>query len=355
MGLAPAAAGYEDVGSGTQWWFQFDALLMKNMWLVQARLATLLTVVLSPSGGVLLVELLRSEVPRGEDAAEAAAGPILAAIVPLVSIVHMQIMAGEKHLGLTGAMRMAGLSEGAHWTSYVVLFLLTSASGALCAALCSLASRLSTFRDTNLGIIWLTFFICLFAMSIYGALYSAFVARPVMVNLVSFFLFTVVALSSLFVGLGTSEQNPFLDNVYASDASLFSQLLVGACPWLSFIRVWQVIRHRLDNEPPDSSGFGFGDLTAAGNDGSPSALFSLLMMLAPIPVYLLLGWYGSQVWGGEMRQSWRFPCMPSYWGCGSSQRTVALGDTVEKERLLSEREQSIRLLKLSKSCECPAS
>jgi hypothetical protein len=79
------------------------------------------------------------------------------------------------------------------------------------------------------------------------------------------------------------------------------------------------------------------------------------MMLAPIPVYLLLGWYGSQVWGGEMRQSWRFPCMPSYWGCGSSQRTVALGDTVEKERLLSEREQSIRLLKLSKSCECPAS
>lgn len=50
-----------------------------------------------------------------------------------------------------------------------------------------------------------------------------------------------------------------------------------------------------------------------------------------------------------MRRSFIFPFTPEHWGCGRQADSVAVGDTIGKEQLLSKREGSVRLVKLSKA------
>eukprot|EP01048_Picozoa_sp_COSAG05_P026236 COSAG05_NODE_7055_length_861_cov_6.968504_1_plen_269_part_10 len=151
--------------------FQLDALMMKNIWQLQARFPSLAVVMLAAGGGVLLVELLRYEVERasgggsGNDAARASAGLILSIMTTLATLVHMNTICGEKHLGLTGAMRMIGLSEGAYWCAYLVLFALTAIVGALIAAAIMLLTQVTLFRNTNYGVSVLVTFFFIVSMS----------------------------------------------------------------------------------------------------------------------------------------------------------------------------------------------
>ena len=147
----------------------------------------------------------------------------------------MNTICGEKHLGLTGAMRIIGLSEAAYWFSYLVLFTLTAIAGALIAAAIMLLTQVTLFRDTNYGVSALVTFFFIVSMSSVGGFFSSFVSRPVYTNLISFFLFAMVALLGLIVGL------PGLDPRYGPDGSLITKIFIAFCPWLSFMRVWSVI------------------------------------------------------------------------------------------------------------------
>jgi hypothetical protein len=84
----------EEISSLERWWYQFDALMMKNIYLLNARFMSLLVVTLSGGGGVLLVELLRYQVERangggGQEAADIAGGLIVSIMVTLATLVHM--------------------------------------------------------------------------------------------------------------------------------------------------------------------------------------------------------------------------------------------------------------------------
>ena len=251
-------------------------------------------------------------------------------------------------------MRMIGLSEGAYWASYLVLFALAAALGAAVAVVCMLMTQVTFFREINIIVALLIFFVFIVSMSCVGAFFSSFVARPVMTNIVSFMLFTLVALLGLIFGLAGST---LLDSIYGPEGSLVSKIFVILMPWLSFIRVWQVVSFRIGTAP-DIERFGWDQFFESGRTyapavgdpwDAPSAGFSFLMMLSAWPIYLLLAWYFGQAFGGVMRQSIIFPFLPGYWGCGTVTHSAAIGDTVAKERLLSRRERSIRTIKLSKS------
>ena len=348
------------------WTSQFDALVTKNMRQLQSRAASLLVIIAAPAGGGLLVELLRGQVAKynpalggaaGDEAAKRVGGLIVSVGLTLMTLVYFQWLCGEKERGLTGAMRMAGLSEGAYWSSYLVLYLATCTTGGIVFELLGRLTRVPALTDCELGVN--AFVVCLFALAMtsLASFWSSFAKRPVVVNLLSFFLFSVVGVSALLYGLEVS----LLDAFYSPTSSLWSgYVLVPLMPWLSFLRIWLMIS---ETAAPTAAP-GFGDTfnwtslsdpgpvyqDAAGAEWTaPSAGFSLGLICAVVPVYFALAWYTSQAFGGEMRQSIIFPFLPAYWGCATVRQSAAVGDTVAKEQILSRRERSVRCVKISKA------
>lgn len=354
------------------WHCQFDALVRKNLHQLQSRLPSLMVILLAPAGGGLLVELLRGQVEKyesgsGNFAARNIGGLVVCVAITLTTLVYYQQLCGEKQRGLTGAMRLAGLSESAYWTSYLVLFTVMSALGGIVFELLAMPTRVPMLVDCHVGVLAFIMFIFLMSMTSLASFWSSFSQRPVVVNMLSFFLFTLVGVSCLIYGLSVST----LDTWLAPPSSIVPMLFVGLMPWLSFIRIWHMIGAITAPTFGPAETFEWSRLTESGplycmqgatdpectgvipgleaNWRAPSAGFSLGIMVAVMPVYYLLAWYMSQAFGGEMRQSFIFPFLPTYWGYGKVQDTAAMGDTVAKEKILSRREKSIRCAKLSKA------
>jgi hypothetical protein len=354
------------------WQCQFDALVRKNLHQLQSRIASLLVILLAPAGGGLLVELVRGQVQKYGDGGDVAAGQlgglIVSVAVALTTLVYYQQLCGEKQRGLTGAMRLAGLSESAYWASYLVLYTVMSVLGGIVFELLAMPTRVPMFVDTHTGVIAFVIFVYLMSMTSLASFWSSFSQRPIVVNLLSFFLFSVVGISCLLYGQSLRQ----LDLWLSPPSSIVPMFFVGLMPWLSFVRVWLIIVQKTAPLGATGSTFQWGSLMERGlycveasadpecvgvptlpdldeNWRAPPALFSLGIMVAVMPVYFLLAWYTSQAFGGEMRQSAIFPFLPAYWGCDKQQSTAAMGDTVAKEQLLSRREKSIRCAKLSKA------
>lgn len=374
-GIGARLQGATDVATRSgcsAWGCQFDALVRKNLHQLQSRVASLLVILLAPGGSGLLVELVRGQVEKygasgsGDFAAGTIGGLIISIGVCLTTLVYYQQLCGEKQRGLTGAMRLAGLSESAYWASYSVLYTVMSALGGIAFELLALPTRVPMFKDTQYGVIALVIFVYLMSMTSLASFWSSFSQRPVVVNLLSFFLFSVVGISTILYG-GVLQN---LDVWMSPPSSIVPMLFVGLMPWLSFARVWLMIAQK--TAPLGDTGVafewgslmdrnlycieGFVDPECAGtmpdlteNWRAPPAAFSLGIMVAVMPVYFLFAWYTSQAFGGEMRQSTIFPFLPTYWGFGKQQSTAAMGDTVAKEQILSRREKSIRCAKLSKA------
>ena len=177
------------------WQCQFDALVRKNLHQLQSRIASLLVILLAPAGGGLLVELVRGQVQKYGDGGDFAAGQlgglIVSVAVALTTLVYYQQLCGEKQRGLTGAMRLAGLSESAYWASYLVLYTVMSVLGGIVFELLAMPTRVPMFVDTHTGVIAFVIFVYLMSMTSLASFWSSFSQRPIVVNLLSFFLFSV--------------------------------------------------------------------------------------------------------------------------------------------------------------------
>ena len=78
---------------------------------------------------------------------------------------------------------MAGLSEGAYWSSYLVLYLATCTTGGIVFELLGRLTRVPALTDCELGVN--AFVVCLFALAMtsLASFWSSFAKRPVVVNL----------------------------------------------------------------------------------------------------------------------------------------------------------------------------
>ena len=300
------------------WQCQFDALCVKNLQQTQARFASLMVILFAPAGTGLLVELLRGQVEKyntglGDAAAKALGGLVICIGVALVTLVYFQQLCGEKQRGLTGAMRLAGLSETAYWASYNVLYLIMSALGGVVFELCGLPTNVPMFRDVRTGLMAFIIFLLLMSMTSLASFWSSFAQRPVVVNLLSFFLFTLVGVSGL--GLDITQ----LDGYLSPASSIVPMLFIGLMPWLSFVRVWLIIAEVTAPILGDGATFEWASLADGGitycppgsvdptcqgfivgiseNWQAPSAGFSLFIMVSVMPIYFVLAWYCSQAFG----------------------------------------------------------
>ena len=81
------------------------------------------------------------------------------------------------------------------------------------------------------------YFVYFFALSSLACFFSSFIKRPVVVNLVSFAVFSLMAVLSGLLGLSSN----LIDNRYAPDATPVWGILFVLLPSISFGRVYSLI------------------------------------------------------------------------------------------------------------------
>jgi len=333
---------------GYRWLCQFDALLVKNFQVLLGRKLLLAAFVMILPVFVLLAELLRRQVAKSQGDAvgnltELFGGTIFCVGAALIGAAELNMLVSEKQRKLTTAMRIAGLREGAYWCSYVVLFLSFSAVAALAALGVGHATPLRIFKNCNPLINLLGFYLLGLGMAGQACFMSSFVCRPNVVNITSFLVFLFVALTSfVFTPQGA------IDEVYFQSA--FDSVLMLLLPWLSYLKFFGMMAQKAVTA---DERFTWADLNTTGvrpeGDATKSAGFALAMLACSAAGYVPLAWYTSQVLGGELSKPAWFVLDPRYWGFSAESGAAAVGDTVAQERLISQRDQSIRVHKLSKS------
>jgi ABC-type Na+ transport system ATPase subunit NatA len=82
-----------------------------------------------------------------------------------------------------------------------------------------------------------------------------------------------------------------------------------------------------------------------------SGMVLLFISLGSVPIFLILAWYFNQALPNEEGWSlpWNFPFTKSFWtGRPQTAKTVVDGDVIETLRVESDRDQSVRIHKLTK-------
>jgi hypothetical protein len=350
----------------SRWLAQLDALTVKNLQLLWERKLTMAGLLSIPSVFVLLVDVLQHEVKAnlakpqdplvGELAVLTAGAPVLVIGAVLVMVIQVNLLCNEKQSGLTSLMRMIGLYESAYWASNLLLFMVTSCTSAALAVLVGLFTDVAVFNlSGNIFWLWVTYAAFFVAQSALACFLSSFICRPAVINILSFLMLAICGIEAFAQGLLPT----LIDITYGRDTwNFFTVLVIPLLPWISFARVFDSLGRKATLI---GEAYTFADLTTQGtvypaNSGitqfgftAPSALFSLMNLVIAIPALLILAWWMSQMYGGEVQKRFWFPCSPTFWGCASQPSSAALGDEVAKHKLLSRHEQSVRMHKVSKN------
>jgi len=285
----------------------------------------------------------------------------VARYMSVLFLIVLNIVVKEKQDRITSLMRMIGVGELAYWISWTVLWCVLSVVSAGIYAFSASLCNTTFLRAVDPFVLFFVVWVYTVSTCSIASFTSTYVCQPKWINFFGYLVFGVmISNSTTFLTMNQVDcQNG--GQLIVPNASNFLEgttlvkFFVFLAPWLSFFRTWTVIGTKVGAGLP---GFKMSDLydnPTVGCDGCESSVKTyesageaLGFMMGAVAFYLVMGWYVSQVIGGEMRQSVFFPLLPSYW-TGVQKVDVQDGDTVAQTQELSRKERSVRLHKLSKS------
>ncbi|XP_024534916.1 uncharacterized protein LOC9658049 [Selaginella moellendorffii] len=305
-------------------------------------------------------------------------GTLIATGVGISTIVVIMILASEKQKRLIGKLRQMGLQESAHIASWTIAFLLLSfVSSLLTVIIMKLVSgshQLFAFKYTSFGVLFVTLYAFQIAMIGVALIVAALFTKPVWIMTVSSLIFLGILFSTMTMNLTSLTMGMFgvdvsgncvrMDNPYSGfwaphKATHFMEFVIFWFPWISYGRI---VLEMYATTIYGRKSFSFHDLQStmhylkSGSEvatvySAPSLLASVFLMLGLWIVSVPLAWYLSQALAGRTngRRSWRFPFQRGYWGYTAAAGSYTRGDTFAEERQKSQQENSLRILKMSKS------
>lgn len=284
------------------------------------------------------------------------------AFFPLLTYISSTVLY-EKTNKLLGPIRRMGLMESAYWMSALffamMCSLVASSVFSLSVYLTGQHYDVGFFKKIDISILWIVCFLYAIGISSFGLLISSMFSRNMFILLIQSLVlisFFVVG----FLGVFTSFQ-PLL---HGEAFDLFRAFI----PWLSFQKfisdsyvqlsfvkfnqsiTWSNITTPLINSRLDREAKEYKIVNSFDNLGSMVFVYQVLAIFT----VFILTWYFAQVLNTEEGFSlrWNFPFTSEYWtgkNVNSGNKVMDVNDTAERERALSEEEQSIRTMKISKT------
>ena len=289
---------------------------------------------------------------------------------------------GETQQGLIAPLRRLGLYESAYicsnFLSLILLDLVAATSATIAAKACG--SSIPIFGATNTMILFMTFASFGAAMVGLGLFLSA-LPWPKAVNVligmvpISAVIFIMVMTIMSWIFQNPLTQSPSMFHHYYHPGRETKNALLAGLPWFVFCKMLDdmAIRttfatvndttsntRRLDRgvtyelpefwqpQPQQITDIGTRLATYNPPSGAESATLLILVGL----VYMMMGWYFSQVLPStfSVAKPFYFPISPAFWrGYQSKSTYISEGDTLSLLQKESQRHHSVILKKLSKT------
>jgi ABC-type transport system involved in multi-copper enzyme maturation permease subunit len=326
-----------------------------------------------------------------------AGSSIISIAVLVLTLLGMQLLSYEKQQRIIGILRIMGMKEGNYWNSWFLLFAFLAFLASLLATGMGKISGLQVWHYCDFSIQFVALFLYIVCMAAIAMLFTSFINRTIILNIVGFLLFFMAIISNVFFGNVTANL------IYRPDMPNFVQILVYIFPWFHYSKIWaDVLLHtsvitfnnatshttshvqfeyhwsQITQEQRVYEDCAYGDESCCakalilGDDAScynvpstSSAMWNLVILMV---FYMAFAWYLAQVFGGSLGMNRRFWFLvtPEFWGfdseddkklaqlqamhAGGAAENLFLGqDRLVNEQYLSLKNQELRTYKLSKS------
>jgi len=277
------------------------------------------------------------------------------------ALIFKSVILAEKSTKTLAMMRMMGMSESTYWITWYLTIVVLGAFSSLFAVSIGNMTSYAIFERVDFGVHFVNFWLYFVAMCSMAMFLSA-VGSTESARKSSFGFFVVVLVTAIIfndVNFNYKE---------STSPALF--ILYFFLPWLNFQKVFFYKFNYTQVDDGVAKSFHFdqlGDDTiySCNLEANPnccdeedcftarSDAFALWFMFGASLVYVFLSWYTSQVRddGLSTAQPFYFPFLPEYWGFTTtrSAHDIVDGDAIGMERFLSQKDQSLRTRKLTKS------
>ncbi|KAJ3185215.1 ATP-binding cassette sub- A member 1 [Gaertneriomyces sp. JEL0708] len=280
-------------------------------------------------------------------------GPVFFFCSEMVIFINvLNQVVSEKEAKLRHSMQMMGLRTGIYWLSWFISTMWLVAINSLVTGIWGLIFGFSAFRNTNFGVVIVTFFLFGLGMLSLAFLITTFVRRARTAILIGIFIFIIGLLFESFVFSSAYVGYIWWDQGTAPAAYKVLMFL----PFFNFGKIFldftTLTTGRLDSLTSTFiPGPGFpwsqlyekipSDLTPIYSNGNvpdiPVPVESWYLLLMNIALYGVLTLYFDAVIPDEfgMCYPFYFFLVPKYWGIGGSQTTG------EKEWIAAERAKGV--------------
>ncbi|KAJ3117495.1 ATP-binding cassette sub- A member 1 [Phlyctochytrium bullatum] len=261
-----------------------------------------------------------------------ALGPVFFFCTTMVIFINvLQQIVSEKETKLRLGMEMMGLKPSVYWFSHYISTTLLVLVNSFLTVIFGLIFQFSAFKNTNFGVLWITFFLFGESMVMFAFFLTTFIRQSRVAVLLGIFLFVIGLLFESFVfsdgQLGYIWFAPtiisptvwkvlavipffnfgkiFLDITTLTTGKL-DDLTQTFIPGPGF--PWSQLYEKIDEEVLPIYDSGYPDV--------PVPLVSWLLMIGDVILYGLLLWYFDTVIKNEYGSGnypWFF-LLPSYWG-----------------------------------------
>eukprot|EP00842_Homolaphlyctis_polyrhiza_P002456 jgi/Hompol1/3210/HPOL_001591-RA len=237
----------------------------------------------------------------------------------------------EKEQKLRHGMEMMGLRPFVYWLSTFLSNTALVAASSLVTCLLGLAFRFNAFKNTNFGVLFVTFFLLGESMLMFGFCLTTFVRRARVAILAGIFIFIVGLLFEAFVFSSGFVGYIWWKNTMPS----FVPNVLGLLPFFNFgkcfLDISSLTTGKLDELTGTyipGPGFAWSDLYTpipttlqpTYPDGStpniPAPIQSWYMMMLDVVIFGVITWYADCVIPDEYGYAeplWFF-VLPTYWG-----------------------------------------
>eukprot|EP00743_Colponemidia_sp_Colp-15_P009682 GILK01010594.1.p1 GENE.GILK01010594.1~~GILK01010594.1.p1 ORF type:complete len:1785 (+),score=269.78 GILK01010594.1:74-5428(+) len=284
--------------------------------------------------------------------------------VAVAALISLSIVASEKRKKMMKSLRMMGLLDSSYWLSWLLITVVPIAISSLVAA--AVASVIGgVYSHASFSVMLVLLFMFDLSFTCMTFFVTSIITRPVLVNLVVFFLLASSLVSELvflfYSDLYSGTTPSYFDKLWSPGSNPFQRYALSALPWFHFGKIYS----QINSYALTKQFFGWTDLSINlryqiseyptpvvpryWEVSTPSD--SLLTMLLLCIIYLVCAWYFGQVFGGDWGASkpFYFPLDPAYWGLLRRGNSYVEGDTLHRLSLESRERNCILLHKLSKA------
>ena len=136
-----------------------------------------------------------------------AGSSIISIAVLVLTLLAMQFVAAEKQSRIVGILRIMGMNESNYWASWVGLFSVLAIAASLVATGLGRISHLKIWEYADFSIHFVALFLYIVAMCSMALLFTSFIQKPMILNIVGFLLFfSAVVCNAFFVSRKANKQ-----------------------------------------------------------------------------------------------------------------------------------------------------